>query len=68
MQQIYVRTERSKTLQGNHPRRCTIDLNFFVEESGQAKLAYDFPALKPVGDYWESPNPRNSWGGGWSTF
>ena len=68
MQQIYVKTGRSKTLQSNHLRRCAIDLNFFIEENGEAKLTYEIPALKPVGDFWESLNPRNSWGGNWSTF
>ena len=63
-QEIYVKTGRSKTMASNHLKRCAIDLNFFKD----GKLIYDIPTLKPVGDYWESLNPKNSWGGNWSNF
>lgn len=63
-QQIYVKTGRSKTMNSNHLKRMAIDLNFFKN----GKLIYDIAALKPVGDYWESLNPKNSWGGNWSSF
>lgn len=58
-QAIYVKTGRSKTLNSNHLRRCAIDLNFF---KGGA-LCYDIEALRPVGHYWESLDPKNRWGG-----
>jgi hypothetical protein len=63
-QQIYVKTGRSKTLNSIHLKRCAIDLNFFKD----GKLTYDIPTLKPVGDYWESLNPKNNWGGNWKSF
>lgn len=63
-QAIYVKTGRSKTMASNHIKRCAIDLNFFRD----GKLCYDIPTLKPVGDYWESLNPKNSWGGNWKSF
>lgn len=63
-QQIYLKTGRSKTMASNHLRRCAIDLNFFLN----GKLVYDIPTLKPIGDYWESLCPKNSWGGSWSSF
>jgi hypothetical protein len=39
-------------------------LNFFKD----GKLTYDIPTLKPVGEYWESLNPKNQWGGHWKSF
>lgn len=63
-QRIYVQTGRSQTMNSNHLRRCAIDLNFFMG----GKLTYDIGALKPLGDYWESLNPKNRWGGNWTSF
>jgi peptidoglycan L-alanyl-D-glutamate endopeptidase CwlK len=63
-QQIYVKTGRSKTMNSIHLKRCAIDLNFFKD----GKLTYDIAVLKPVGDYWESLNPKNQWGGNWKSF
>lgn len=63
-QQIYVKTGRSKTMNSNHLKRCAIDLNFFKD----GKLVYDIAVLKPVGEYWESLSPKNSWGGNWNSF
>ena len=40
------------------------DLNFFKD----GKLTYNVAALRPVGDYWESLNPKNQWGGNWKSF
>ena len=54
-QEIYMKTGKTKTMASNHLKRCAIDLNFFKD----GKLVYDIPTLKPVGDYWESLNPRN---------
>jgi peptidoglycan L-alanyl-D-glutamate endopeptidase CwlK len=63
-QEIYVKTGRSKTMNSNHLKRCAIDLNFFKE----GKLVYDKKVLQPIGDYWESLNKKNSWGGNWNSF
>lgn len=63
-QEIYLRTGKTKTMNSNHLRRLAIDLNFIQ----QGKLIYDRSALQPIGDYWESLNPRNSWGGNWQSF
>ena len=58
-QAIYVKTGRSKTMNSNHIKRLAIDLNFFKD----GKLCYDKVALSPVGDYWQSLNANNRWGG-----
>lgn len=63
-QEIYMKTGKTKTMASNHLKRCAIDLNFFKN----GKLVYDIPTLKPVGDYWESLSPQNSWGGNWASF
>lgn len=63
-QAIYVKTGRSKTMNSIHIKRCAIDLNFFKD----GQLCYDIEALKPVGEFWESLNQKNQWGGFWKSF
>jgi hypothetical protein len=58
-QQIYVKTGRSRTMNSLHLQRRAVDLNFFVN----GKLCYDKDTLAPLGAYWESLHPLNSWGG-----
>ena len=58
-QAIYFKTGRSKTMNSIHLKRCAIDLNFFKD----GKLCYDKKVLTPLGAYWESLHPLNSWGG-----
>lgn len=64
MQEIYVKTGRSKTLKGFHLKRLAGDLNFFLN----GELVYDKATLQPIGDYWESLDPKNKWGGNWDSF
>lgn len=63
-QQIYVQTGRSKTLKSYHLKRLAGDFNFFKD----GQLVYDKEALQPIGDYWESLDQKNSWGGNWNSF
>lgn len=58
-QKVYVQTGRSKIMASNHLRRLAIDLNFFKN----GELIYDKNVLRPIGEYWESLNPANRWGG-----
>ena len=58
-QEIYVKTGRSRTMNSLHLQRRAVDLNFFWE----GKLTYDKNILTPLGAYWESLHPLNSWGG-----
>lgn len=57
MQKIYVETGRSKTMNSNHLKKCAADIHWF--KGGE--LCY--PAS--LGDYWESLDPLNRWGGRW---
>ncbi len=70
MQEIYVRTGRSKTMNSRHLSKCAIDLNFFKMVDGKRTLIYDIhdEDLKEVGRFWESLSPKNSWGGNWNSF
>ena len=59
-QKIYVQTGRSKTMNSNHLKKCAADLHFV--KAGQ--LCYP----QELGDYWETLDPINSWGGNWNSF
>lgn len=64
MQQLYVKTGRSKTMASNHLDKCAADV-FFLKDG---KIIYG-PQLKAdLGDFWESLSPKNSWGGNWKSF
>lgn len=63
-QEIYLKTGRSKTMASNHLKRCAIDLNFFKD----GKLVWDKQQLAPMGQYWESLNPKNRWGGNYKSL
>ncbi len=63
-QAIYFREGKSKTMNSNHLRRLAQDYNFIRD--GVAVWAKS--ELQPVGDYWESLNPKNRWGGNFVNF
>lgn len=58
-QQIHIKAGRSTTMNSLHLSRRAIDLNFFKD----GKLIWDKDAIAPLGAYWESLHPLNSWGG-----
>jgi hypothetical protein len=60
MQQIYVNTGRSKTLDSQHIKKLAIDLVLLKDD-----LICTREQIKPLGDWWESLDPRNRWGGNW---
>jgi len=60
MQELYVKTGRSKTLKGQHLVRLAGDLNIF--KNGKLCTRDE---IEPLGDYWESLNTKNRWGGSW---
>lgn len=68
-QALYVQNGRSKTLDSQHLKRLAIDLNFFVEtENGDRRLTYDVETIRPLGEFWESLDDANRWGGNWTTL
>ncbi len=58
-QAIYFKSGQTRTMNSLHTQRRAVDLNFFVND----KLTYDKATLAPLGLYWESLHPLNSWGG-----
>lgn len=61
MQEIYVRTGRSKTRSSMHLQKCAADLFIFTPEG----VAATTNMIAPYGAYWESLNILNRWGGSW---
>lgn len=61
MQELYVRTGRSKTMKSQHLKKLAADLHFF--KNGEGPI---YP--KELGDYWESLSTVNRWGGNWKSF
>ena len=63
MQQIYIKTGRSQTMNSMHLKRLAIDLNLFRD----GRLA-NKAEVQPLGDFWTSLNPKNVWGGNWKSL
>jgi len=55
---------RSKTLYSNHMKRLAVDFNFFINN----KLTYTDPLIEELGQYWESLDKHNRWGGNFKGF
>jgi len=63
-QAIYVQKGLSKTQNSNHLRRLAIDLNFF-KDGKQVQTKAD---IQPLGNFWQSLDPKNRWGGNFTTI
>jgi len=61
-QMIYVQTGKSQTMNSNHLKRLAVDFNVFVNN----QLTYDWECIKILGDYWETLDKANRWGGDWN--
>lgn len=59
MQKIYVSTGKSQTMLSKHLDRLAQDYNIFRN----GVLLNSWEDIKPLGDYWESLDPLNTWGG-----
>lgn len=51
---------------GNHGKRLAKDFNVFIKVDGKWTLTWDWEVYKKMGDYWESLDPKNRWGGDWN--
>ncbi len=60
MQQIYVNSGRSKTMDSQHIKKLAIDLVLLRDG-----LVCTRAQIKPLGDWWEAQDPKNRWGGNW---
>ena len=68
----YVRTGRSRTMHSMHLQGLAGDRNFFkvlpplakeIWINGMSDKEEALRILKPLGEYWESLNSKNRWGG-----
>lgn len=64
MQKKYVKDGKSKTMKSNHLKRLAFDVNYFIN----GELTYDKKELQIFGDFWESLNKKNKWGGNFKNF
>jgi hypothetical protein len=62
-QKIYVETGRSKTMLSEHPNRCAVDLNLFING-----VLCTLDQIEPLGEYWESLGDGHVWGGRFKTL
>lgn len=63
-QRRYIEKGLSKTMNSKHLKRMAIDFNFFID----SKLTYKKEDVQELGDFWESLNPKNKWGGNFKSF
>lgn len=59
-QKLYFASKASKTMNSQHLKKLAIDLNLIKD--GRLATAKE---IKPLGDFWESLDPLNRWGGSW---
>jgi hypothetical protein len=68
-QKIYEDTGKAKKGCFNtHGLRLAIDLNIFKLVEGKWVLTYNKKDLQEIGDYWQSLDPINQWGGNWKSI
>jgi hypothetical protein len=68
-QAIHLKAGKTRLAHSLHQDRLAIDLNFFkVASTGFLELTYSKSDIQPLGDFWESLNPLNKWGGNFVSF
>lgn len=60
MQELYVKTGRSKTMNSQHIKKLAID--YAILKDGKICIREQ---IKPLGDWWESRSEKHRWGGNW---
>lgn len=60
MQEIYVKTGRSKTMDSQHIKKLAIDLVLLRDG-----LICTHEQIKPLGQWWQALDEKNRWGGSW---
>lgn len=63
-QEIYLKTGRSKTKNSYHLKSLAVDLAIYKN----GVWLQEKKDLEPIGNYWESLNNVNKWGGHFSSF
>ena len=60
MQELYVKRGSSKTMNSQHIKKLAVDL--VLLKDGKICSAAQ---IKPLGDWWQSLDAKNQWGGSW---
>jgi len=68
MQNHYLKTGKTTVKHSYHQDKLAIDINFFKPVDDKMVLTYKKEDLQVLGDFWESLDSRNSWGGNWDSF
>ena len=63
-QELYIKQGKSKTYNSMHLKKCAIDLHIFQNGEWLQEKA----DLQTIGDYWESLDQENKWGGNFKSF
>lgn len=63
-QKIYFKQGKSKTMNSNHLKKLAIDL--FIFKNGEWFISKS--QLQKIGDFWESLDKNNRWGGNFISF
>lgn len=63
-QALMVKAGKSKTLKSKHGERLAVDLNLFRD----GVFLVDSEAHRPLGTFWKTLHPENSWGGDFKTL
>lgn len=59
-------TNKSRAKRSLHMDRLAIDMNLFVD--GEVIHDKKHPAWQDLGDFWESLDEKNEWGGRWNSI
>lgn len=60
MQEIYVKSGRSKTMDSQHIKKLAIDLVLLLDSK-----VCTHEQIKPLGKWWQELDEKNRWGGSW---
>ncbi len=63
-QNIYLQSGATKTKNSKHINSLAVDMYF----ASDGKIILNKADLQHIGDYWESLDSKNSWGGNWKKF
>jgi len=67
-QKYYLDQGLAKTMNSKHLDKLAIDLNIFKNIGDEYKYTVYKKDIQFIGDFWESLDKKNSWGGNWIKF
>lgn len=63
-QKLHLKNGKTKAKHSKHEDRLAVDFNFFID----GKLTYDKSDVQILGDFWESLDDKNRWGGNFKSI